>query len=458
MKKWLFIVHRWIGIATCLLFAVWFLSGLVMVYVPFPELTAEEEIAQLPKIAFDRVRVQPDGDAKSLRLEMQGDRPVWRVRTWDGGERTVSASTSSTVENVDVTEASSVAAAFGGAAAVRVDLLERDQWTVAGRFNRHRPLWKVTLAGEGSRVLYVSSRTGAVVLDTDARERFWNWVGSVPHWIYPTVLRQEPATWRQVVMWTSGLGILAAVTGIWIGVLRQRRGRTPYRGVMAWHHIAGLAGGITLLFWIFSGWLSVDPFHLFDSPGLSTSDQRTYAGPHHPGGIDWTAVGTLAPDARRIELVSVAGTRLLLASSSAHSRLVLNAETLTPAGSRDHEFLTAARRLLPGARPVSIETLTEPDAYWYGVHAPPTLPVVRLRFDDAASTWVHLDAVSGQIVGVIDRRGRIYRWAFDLLHRWDLNFLTRQPLLRESLLWLLSTLGLVTSGTGIWIGWKRLRQ
>jgi uncharacterized iron-regulated membrane protein len=37
-KRWLYIIHRWIGIFSCLLFAVWFLSGLVMIYVPYPAL------------------------------------------------------------------------------------------------------------------------------------------------------------------------------------------------------------------------------------------------------------------------------------------------------------------------------------------------------------------------------------------------------------------------------------
>ena len=473
MKKWLFIVHRWIGICTCLLFAIWFLSGLVMVYVPFPQLEPAEELASLPMIAYDQVRIQPDVAVRNagadsprlLRLEMQGDQPVWRVQDWQGDEHVVSASSGRTIKSIDGAEASRIASAFGDAAAMRVEALARDQWTVPGRFNRHRPLWKVTLSGADERVLYVSSRTGAVVLDTHARERFWNWIGSVPHWIYPTVLRQEPVVWRQVVMWTSGICILGAVTGVWIGILRVRPGRrrfedgrvTPYRGSMVWHHIAGLVGGVTLISWIFSGWLSVDPFRWFDSPGIEVADERAFSDADEPTAIDLSAVGALAGDSRRIELLWVAGAPLLLAYFPTRPRLVLNANTLAPAFSTRAEFLPAARRLMPGAQLVSVETLTQPDAYWYGARDKPALPILRLRFDDPASTWVHLDATSGQVLGTMDRHARAYRWSFDLLHKWDTNFLTRQPVLRETLLWMLSALGLVTSFTGIWIGWKRLR-
>ncbi len=472
MTKWLIIVHRWIGIGSCLLFAIWFLSGLVMMYVPFPRLESAEALAGLREIAYDRVRIQPDLAARnagtdsprSLRLEMQGDQPVWRVQSWDGDERVVSASSGRLLGKIDGAEAARIASMFGNAQALRVELLERDQWTVPGGFNRHRPLWKVTLAGADGPVLYVSSRTGAVVLDTHARERFWNWIGSVPHWIYPTVLRQEPAAWRQVVLWTSGIGVLSAVTGIWIGLLRVRLGRrrieggraTPYRGSMAWHHIAGLVGGVTLLCWIFSGWLSVDPFHFFDSAGIPVADERAYAGSNTPGVVDWVALGALAPHSRRIELLGVAGVPVLLVYSRTRPRLELNANTLAPAFATRAGFMSAAPRLMPGARLASVEIITRPDAYWYEARGAPALPVLRLHFDDPASTWVHLDAVSGQVMGTLDRRGRAWRWAFDLLHKWDLNVLTRQPALRDTLLWLLSALGLVTSFTGIWIGWKRL--
>ena len=77
----------------------------------------------------------------------------------------------------------------------------------------------------------------------------------MPPWLYPTILRQDDAAWRQVVLWVSGPCVAAAVTGMWIGILRTRLGRrrfkggrtTPYRGWMLWHHVAGLVGGLFLI-------------------------------------------------------------------------------------------------------------------------------------------------------------------------------------------------------------------
>ncbi|GAA3259058.1 hypothetical protein GCM10020258_20610 [Sphingomonas yabuuchiae] len=111
-------------------------------------------------------------------------------------------------------------------------------------------MWKVALADAAGTELYISSLIGQPVQRTTQGQRFWNWLGSVPHWIYPTVLRRDRETWRQAVMWVAGPCIAVALTGLWIGILRLRVGRrryrggrmTPYRGWMLWHHVSGLAG------------------------------------------------------------------------------------------------------------------------------------------------------------------------------------------------------------------------
>lgn len=88
----------------------------------------------------------------------------------------------------------------------------------------------------------------------------------------------------------------------------------------------------------------------------------------------------------------------------------------------------------------------------------PKLPVLRVRYDDPAATWVHIDPRTSAILGDTDARRRLYRWAFDLLHKWDFNGLTLNRPAWDILLWFFSLLGLATSVTGIRIGWIRLRR
>ena len=120
-QRWLYWTHRWIGIATCLLFAMWFISGLVMIYVGFPVLTEAERRALLPVIDGQQVRVSP-ADAlaaagqgqwpRGLSLEMLRDEAVYRIVTWDNARLTVSARDGRRIENVDPATAIAIAGNF----------------------------------------------------------------------------------------------------------------------------------------------------------------------------------------------------------------------------------------------------------------------------------------------------------------------------------------------------------
>src|SRR5690349_20633204 len=88
LRRCLFWTHRWLGVFTCLLCAVWFLSGLVMVYVPYPSWRDEERVATLPPLDPAKLAVTPgEAVAKAglervptvIRLEMWGDEPVYRI-------------------------------------------------------------------------------------------------------------------------------------------------------------------------------------------------------------------------------------------------------------------------------------------------------------------------------------------------------------------------------------------
>ena len=94
-----------------------------------------------------------------------------------------------------------------------VDFENYDQWTVPNGFDRHRPLYRIALNDDAGREFYVSSVTGEVVLDTTRRERAWNYVGSVTHWIYPTMLRKNHGAWDATVWWLSLVALIAAISG-----------------------------------------------------------------------------------------------------------------------------------------------------------------------------------------------------------------------------------------------------
>lgn len=189
-------LHRWWGVAFCALFAMWFASGIVMHFVPFPA---------------------------------RSERPV--------------------TPEIEAARASD-------------ELIDYDQWTVAGDFDRDRPLKRIALNDEHGTEIYVSSRSGKIVLTTTRSERMANYAGSIAHWLYPTALRHHKRAWGALMWWLSLLATIGAALGVVIGSIRLIGG-PAYRGLQRWHHISGLILAPFLLAWVFSGFLSMDDGNLF---------------------------------------------------------------------------------------------------------------------------------------------------------------------------------------------------
>lgn len=469
-RRLLFLTHRWLGIGACLLALLWFGSGVVMMYVPYPSLTAAERWAGSAPIDWARVRVQPraalraaqvPGVPAQLRLEMQGDRPVWRIQRADRRRATVSAETGLPMPAVDATEATAIAARFARQRPTAIDRIERDQWTVAQGFDPARPLWRVRLGDAAGTELYVSARTGELVQQTNRWERGWNWVGAIPHWLYLTVLRQDGSVWRQLVMWTSGPATIMGITGLWIGILRfrPRRARViPYRGWMRWHHLTGLVGGLTMITWMASGWLSVHPFGWFAQGGDPiVEDRYRSAGATFPP-ISLTTLAASAADAREVRFAHLGGRPVARLYGGVGGAALVDPQTGARLDLDSAQLLTLARRAMPGARIAGIAHLTAPDIYWYGHWSERPLPVWRVRFADAAGTWLYIDARTGELLSQSTSSGRVYRWLFNLVHDFDLPVLLAARWLRDPLMWLLLALGTAMSASGVVIGWRRLRH
>ncbi|WP_094194321.1 PepSY domain-containing protein [Bradyrhizobium viridifuturi] len=472
-RRWLYVVHRWIGIATCLLFAMWFISGLVMMYVAFPRLTDGERLAALPVLLWNKVQISPDRAMaiagaelypRDLRLAMMDDTPVYRVIGWNGAAVTISAIDGRIIDGITADQALAVARHHSHAVQPQLlDTVTRDQWSVTARFDPLRPLYLIGLGDADGTELYLSSRSGEIALDTTRRERVWNWLGSIPHWIYPTVLRKDGPLWRDVVLWISGVCLVVAVTGFWIGILRLRLTRryadgavSPYRGWMAWHHIAGLVGGIFVLTWMFSGWLSLNPGGAFAGRGLTCEIAVGYSGHDTPDIV----ARLQSPPIPAVEarFVWIGGRALMLLDDGNGRRSLADPATGAPAALSRDEIIGAARRAMPGAAMTSAHQLDEPDAYWYTLHHQRELPVLRIGFDDPAHTWLHISPATAEILDRSDDSRRSYRWLFNALHSLDVPLLLRIWPARDVVVWLLSVVGTVVSISGIVIGWRRLRR
>jgi hypothetical protein len=113
---------------------------------------------------------------------------------------------------------------------------------------------------------------------------------------------------------------------------------------------------------------------------------------------------------------------------------------------------------MPGAPLLDAAPLALHDAYYYDVHRPAPLPVIRARFDDPARTWLYLDPSTGTIARREDRSSRFNRWIYHGLHSFDFPFLADRRVLRDALVVVLSLGGLLVALTSITDGWRRVAR
>lgn len=498
----LMFVHRYLGVALCLIFVIWFASGIVMVYKRMPEYSAEERLARLPPLNAAAIRLTPADalevaglqDVRRVVLTSLLSRPVYRFVV-DRGTAAVFADTGTYVDLVERDDAMAiVAGAFpenrGPARYVRA-LDQPDQWTIGNRFSASGALHQIALGDPAGTEVYVAESTGVIVMKTNRSSRLWGYAGPVMHWFYFTPLRaQRGALWGNLIIYGSVVGCLLCLLGLVIGVYRfsaarrYKRGRsvTPYLGWMQWHHYAGLLFGVFTLTWVFSGLLTMTPWNLFAQGGPTPAQARAIRGDNVAlGRFTSTPVAALEEFQQQfqpaeVELLQFMGKPFYAAYHRADpsarprqdaprfgipggglSRVLVTGDAATPrvkdGFSRD-ELLAAARAAMFGMEPVEVTWLTDVDAYYYGGSG---LPALRAKFDDEEETWLYLDARDGSLVQTEVRGSRAERWLYQGLHSLDLPWLYQAPWAWYPLVIGLSLGGLALSLTSVVVGWKFLR-
>lgn len=509
-RRWIIYTHRWLGIAGCLIFIIWFASGVVMVYARLPRLTAEERLFRLTPVEWSSVRVTPEKAAARLglqperfRIGMLGDRPVYRFLaggTWS----TVFADSGEDLRGLSKEEAIEVIRRFmpEHAATLRYagHLTVPDQWLLDGGLPRFLPVHRIALGDAERTYVYVSDRTGEAVMKTTARGRFWGYMGAVLHWTYFTPFRLKSWLWRWSIIWAALIGCVLCVSGVVIGIwryspsrrfrLKGERSHSPYAGMLWWHHYAGLVFGLFSFTWALSGALSLTPWDW--APGTAPTPRQVAAvagGPFRLNTLTFAGLraGAAAIDtafaSKEFEVLQFAGQPYLMAYRPPETfdigrwnnpdlRAVVSAQLriehrLAAVGGSEHRAFTrfpdaavlaVARAAMPGVAIEDATWLDEYDAYYYDRRNFKTLPVLRVRYADPSRTWLYLDPQHGSILLRHERLSRVNRWIYHGLHSLDFPFLYRSRPAWDIVVILLSAGGFALSMTTLAPAWRRLKR
>ncbi len=517
------LTHRWMGIALGIMLVIWSLSGIVLLYYGLPHLTAAERLARLPAFDAAAIRVSPaeaatavDGEPFRLRISMLGERPVYRFNTGRvfGRWQLVYADTGEPFAGFDADQALAwLRASVPAAADASYDayLESPDLFTHNPALQTHLPMHRIALNDAAGTEYYVSVRSGETVMKTDRRGRLLGFAGYLLHTLF--FFRQQ-TWWGSALQVLSWGGLLMGALGVVLGVVRfalkpryPRRGelhRSPYTGLMKWHHYAGLIFSAAVLTWAFSGVVSLNVIPgiretLYTPPQIAAGGRSVQGeGPRLdvaalPLGSLHAAAAALGGDfpVKELEVVSFDGEQYYLAYREPTADEARRWQSfgvldfLVPLLKHEHRFvaasnpaagsfesfpddamLRAAQRAMPNVPVTETQWLDEFDDYYYDTIASfdlgtmktvKTLPVLRVKFDDAVGTWLYLTPSHGQILKS-ESLDRANRWAYYGLHGLDFAFLyNRRPLWDVVAVALLLGVGLVSTTT-LWPMLKRLRR
>ena len=457
-------LHRWLGVLLGLFFAMWFFSGMVMMYVPFPSISDRERLTYLPEINLEFLNVSTaeafakcgDESVTKMSLISINSRPTYVCDSEDGTKKGIYADDGTLTKPIEESYVLARKNMVLEAPASAITKTEYDQWTVHQRFDAFRPLYLLELDDDFGTNLYFSSVTGELVQRTTTKQRFWNYVGAVPHWIYPTILRKNWALWDAVVWWISLFAIVTAVLGVYLGVRHWVRVRdnliakiSPFRGWLRWHHIMGLVTGLIIVSWIFSGWLSMDHGRIFSKPNPTVKQTKALRG------------GSLAEVLSKMDTLNLkkhSGAKEITfhAFSGDPVAVVKNENGVVNSPALQPEIIAQA---VSDAFPeVSIEkwdVVRPNDTYTDLLEGALPSGTIRVELSDPAKTWLHIDHRSGEIISVMDSSRRVYRWLYNGLHSLDFPGLSNRRPLWDILMIVLLSAGFVASLTGAVLGIRR---
>ncbi len=444
-----------------------------MMYQSFPFLSKSEKREMLPANKISNLlsptnifQNQVSDTIHSISLNFQLNRPVYHFVSHNGkviskyadnGELisiTKEKALSIAKENLKITEKGTVNT-----------LTELDQWIPRTRFLKHMPIFKVDFENDDKTYTYVSSLTGEILASNNSKERFWSWLGAIPHWIYFKDIRIHNTFWYQLIVWLSALGFIMVITGIFTGIVRyKKKPKANFKRFKnKWynfHYYFGLLFGTFICTWIFSGWMSMTPFSWTPSTSLSKTELKYW----QKGSF---TLNNIHQEEWNNFLHQISNSEFQEANFSYFNGSVFSTvyshkqETLfnlsEPKVIPETEDYIKIIESFPTNISITKTTLLKTyDNYYYSRHNSKKLPV--LRIDTNTETSYYIDPETTKVIYKCSTKNRIQRWIYHGLHSLDFSFLTWNRPLWDIVLIVLLIGGSVVCFTGTVMGIKFLRR
>lgn len=482
MKKvriFIFSLHRITGTIISLFFLMWFITGLVLIYHSFPDVSQpqkNEKMDILPDSLLDINTVfaqLPEADIKikSLSLRNFQGQALFTIETKDS-TYTICNDTTQSVKPVTWETIEHVARKWVDAPVTKIDTLnERDIWIMYSRYVNEMPIYKFYFDDDTKHQLYIASRSGEVQQITTCEQRFWAWVGSIPHKLYIPALRKDADNWVLALTIGGVVALITSLSGLYAGtyVLRQRfitikRIGSPYKKY--WyklHHISGLLFGIFLITFAFSGAMALQkiPQWIIKTHGDYRVTDSQVRGKHLSMDsyiLDYRTLKERYPDVKAIEWTYfqdtpiyniVAGDKEICIDASLAYVKELNLPL--------EQIEKAVRNVHGKNEVIRVSIINRYEEYYLSREKDLPLPVYKIEVNNADKSCYYIDPKTGNFK-YLNRSRKAKKWVFSGLHYLNIKCLIERPVLWTISIWTLCAGGAIVSLSGVWLGIKYIRR
>ncbi|MEG1563672.1 MAG: PepSY domain-containing protein [Bacteroides sp.] len=476
-NKYTFSLHRIIGTVIALFFLMWFVTGLVLVYHPYPRLSdaqidgKQETLPDsLPGIhAFAKRVSEP---VKNIRVrQFQGQTLVSFVTK----DSTYVFCADSLEKPAPITYATimQIAQHWVPAPVLRVDTLyQRTQWILYSRYEDELPIYRFYFDDAEKHELFVAKRSGEVLQLTDAPSRFWSWVGAIPHKFYFPFIRKNVTVWETSLTIGALFCLIASLTGCYLGLYvlikryrNKRKWEIPYKKrSYRLHHLLGLIFGMALIAWSLSGVMSMQrvPRWMVPMKGDYSFRPSKMWGkkplPLSSYQLDYRKLKTYYPELKAVTWTHYGKTpvyavveggqeHLIDASSSQVQKLFIPEQTVR----------NGLKRIHGDSVPYRIMLMNRYDNYYLSRDHSLPLPVYKVNLADEDGTVYYISPETGDVRFLNDNK-KVKKWLFSGIHYLNIQWLIERPVLWTLAIWVVCGVGAFFSLTGVWLGVRYLRR
>ena len=457
----LFKIHKITGLSIAVFFSMWFVTGIVLVYHPYPKVAEklmfkkkETLPSSLPELSS--VLSKMDGEFKSLSLKQFQGQTLFSVDeapdiTFDVVEKVAKHWIDAPIERVDT-------------------LRQREQWVLFTKYDKELPIYKFYFDDAQKHELFISGRTAEVLQMTTSRQRLWAWLGAIPHKFYIPCIRRDVDVWQNMVAIVSGICLIASLTGWLLGILlwikhyqKKHVWQNPYKKRWyRWHFSFGLVFGIFLIGWALSGIFAMQrvPQWMVPMEGdYSFKTSRLWGRgllPIEAYQLDYRKLKEAYPDLKEVEWLRFADIPTYRVITGQEEFLVdASTDEIKNLQIPEETIVKGLKKLHGNEVEMKVSLLTEFDNYYLSRRVDLELPVYKIEVADANGSLYYVNPSTGYI-RYLNNNKIVRKWLFNGIHYLDIDCLVARPWLWYTCIWLLCSGCLVVCISGLVLAWRVL--